>query len=208
MATVAERVREQVRNTPAGAFLHTRELVESCGSRAAVEVALHRLRIEEPLVTVRRGLYFKGKPTRFGPTRPDPLQVGYEIACSAGFQAGVGPAGMSAARALGLTTQVPGWHEIAVPGRAPADVPGVHFTSRSGVGRAALRPLEVAVLEILRGWPRYSERTWPELAHAVRTLAKSGEIDLAAVQRAARRERHVAAREKADQLAVEATSST
>lgn len=206
MTTVAERVREQLRTTPVGGFLHTRELVDSCGSRPAVEVALHRLHTEQHLVAVRRGLYFKGKPTRFGLTRPDPLRVGYEIARSAGFEAGVGPAGVSAACALGLTTQVPGWHEIAVPGRAPADAPGVRFTSRSGVGRAGLRPLEVAVLEMLRGWPRYSERTWPEFAHAVSTLAERGEIDIAAVQRAVRRERHVAAREKASQLAVDVGS--
>lgn len=208
MVSVAERVRDQVHNAPVGTFLHTRELVDSCGTRAAVDVALHRLRTEEHLVAVRRGLYFKGKPTRFGPTRPDPLQVGYEIARSAGFHAGVGPAGVSAARALGLTTQVPGWHEIAVPGRAPADAPGVRFTSRSGAGRAALKPLEVAVLEVLRGWPRYSERVWPEFVRAMSTLVERGEIEVAAVQRAARRERHIAAREKAAQLAADLTSST
>jgi hypothetical protein len=207
MTTVAERVREQVRSAPVGAFLHTRELVDSCGSRAAVDVALHRLRAEEHLVAVRRGLYFKGKPTRFGPTRPDPLHVGYEIARAAGFLAGVGPAGVSAARALGLTTQVPSWHEIAVPGRVPADTPDVRFTSRSGGGRAELRPLEVAVLEVLRGWPRYSERPWPEFMHAVSTLAERGEIDPAAVQRAARRERHIAAREKASQLVADLNRS-
>ena len=56
---------------------------------------------------------------------------------------------------------------------------------------------------MLRGWPRYSERTWTEFAHAISALAERGEIDVAAVQQAARRERHVAAREKAAQLAVD-----
>lgn len=199
--SIAELVRERVEHTPVGAFVHTFELVDSLGSRSAVEVALHRLtRSGTPLVPVRRGLYFKGKNTRYGTTRPDPLRVGYEIAHSRGYTSGVGPAGYSAARALDLTTQVPSRHEIAVPGRTPADTSGVHFTSRSGVARSGLRPLEVAVLEILREWPRYSEESWATLRVRVGELAARGAVDPATVRRAAHLERHLAAREYADRL--------
>ncbi|HEY5178505.1 MAG TPA: hypothetical protein VIJ07_01800 [Dermatophilaceae bacterium] len=198
---IATLVRERVESAPVGSFVHTFDLVESLGSRVAVEAALHRLsRSDVPLVPVRRGLYFKGKSTRFGRTRPDPLRVGYEIAHTRGYTSGVGPVGYSAARALGLTTQVPARHEIAVPGRAPADLTGVHFTSRSGVGRAGLRPLEVAVLEILREWPRYAEGTWATFCARVGDLAARGEVDPVSIHRAARLERHLGARTHADRL--------
>lgn len=201
---IATLVRERVESAPVGSFVHTFELVESLGSRAAVEAALHRLsRSDVPLVPVRRGLYFKGKSTRFGRTRPDPLRVGYEIAQARGYTSGVGPAGYSAARALGLTTQVPASHEIAVPGRAPADLTGVHFTSRSAGARSGLRALEVAVLEILREWPRYSEGTWETFRARVGELAAQDQVAPAAIQRAAHLERHLSARANADRLMVE-----
>ena len=198
---IAELVRERVNVAPAGAFVHTFDLVEALGSRVAVEAALHRLtRSAAPLVAVRRGLYFKGKSTRFGMTAPDPLRVGYEVARTRGYTSGVGPAGYSAARALGLTTQVPARHELAVPGRAPADLTGVHFTSRSSAGRTGLRPLEVAVLEILREWPRYAEGTWATFCARVGDLAARGELNPVSIHRAARLERHLSARTHADQL--------
>lgn len=200
MAGVTKLVREAVRATPEGEFVHSRDLVQKFGSRSAVDVALHRLRDSESLVPVRRGLYFKGKKTRFGPTRPDPLRVGYEVAKSCGFTSGVGPAGFSAARALGLTTQVPSRYEIAVPGRPPADTAEVQFRSRSAVARRDLRPMEVAVLELLREWPRYSERPWREFTKTVGDLVRRGEVDLEAVQLAAHRERHLSARDRTDQL--------
>lgn len=197
MAATAERIRAKVRGTPAGSFVRTLDLMEPTDSRGAVDAVLHRLVSEGPLVPVTRGLYYKCKLTRFGSTRPDPLAVGYEIARSHGFGSGVGPSGYSAARALGLTTQVPSREEIAVPGRAPADTRAVHFTSRSPVARTRLRPLEIAILEMLRDWPRYSERTWSDFVAVVNGLAAQDRIDIAAISRAANRERHLAARANA-----------
>jgi len=200
-APIAELVRKRVNAAPAGAFVRTLDLVEALGSRAAVEAALTRLtRTDGPLVAAGRGLYFRGKSTRFGMTAPDPLSVGYEVARTHGYTSGVGPAGYSAARALGLTTQVPGRHELAVPGRAPADLPGVHFTSRSSAGRSGLRPMEVAVVEILREWPRYAEGTWAALCGRVGDLATRGAVDPVAIHRAVRLEHHLNARVHADQL--------
>jgi hypothetical protein len=207
MATVAELVRERVRSIPTGEFVHSRDLVDDLGSRGAVDVALHRAHVGEHLVLVRRGLYYKGKPTRFGTTRPDPYRVALEVAKAAGHDGGVGPAGYSAARALGLTTQVPPSAEVSVPGRAPKDLRGVHFTSRSPVARRSLRELEVAVLEMLREWPRYSEESWLVFVDRVRDLARSGRVDPAAVRTVARREHHAQARELADRLCREVGDS-
>lgn len=63
-----------------------------------------------------------------------------------------GPAGVSAANAFGLTSQVPGRDHVAVAGRPPRDLPTVRFVQRSGRrGRnaARLRPEEVGFLELL-----------------------------------------------------------
>jgi len=81
-----------------------------------------------------------------GTTRPTPLQTALEIAGE-----GSGPAGVAAAAALGLTTQVPSVVEVAIPGRTPAPIAGIQFRSRSYLRREhRLRPIEVAVLEVLR----------------------------------------------------------
>lgn len=205
MTTVVDRVRQHVHEVPEGAFVHSRALVDAIAGpspqdRSAVDVALHRMRDSEHLVPVRRGLYFKGRPTRFGPTRPDPLRAGVEVAKAAGYEDGVGPAGYTAARMFGLTTQVPARVDISVPGRAPADFKGVHFTSRSAASRRGLGQLEVALLEVLRDWPRYSEETWSTLTERVRELAASGELDVEHVGSAARRESHTRLRERAGKL--------
>ena len=60
---------------------------------------------------------------------------------------GSGPAGVSAAYSLGLTTQIPAIEQDAVPGRVPSAVAGVRFVSRSIERRiAGLRPVEVALI--------------------------------------------------------------
>jgi hypothetical protein len=102
-----EFVRERVERLPGDTFVHSRDLVAEFGERTAVDVALHRLKESGELVPVRRGLYYKGRKTRLGTTRPDPIRTAYEVARAAGYGSGVGPAGYTAARALGLTTQVP-----------------------------------------------------------------------------------------------------
>ena len=193
---VAERVRSVVVATRPNTFVTSRAVLEHCGveDRASVDAALRRLVGELPLTRVRRGLYYKGRPTRFGPTRPSPLAVAYEICREHGMETGVGPSGYSAARALGLTTQVPAREEIAVPGRCPDDLPAVHFVSRSFAARTGLLPDEVAVLEVLREWPRFSERGWGELVSSVVELTAARKVRPEALRDAARRERHAASR--------------
>lgn len=199
--TVTDQVRQVVAKTPVGGFVRSAELARLTGARGAADTALHRIAAAEDLLPVRPGLYWKAKRTRFGLTRPDPLTVAYEIAKGRGFDSGVGPAGITAARHLGLTTQVPAVEEVAVPGRAPASVPGVIYRSRTAAGRRGLTPLEVAVLELLREWPRYSEQSWPQFVSAVARLAEQGKVDVDRVRVAASREHHAAARDRATQLA-------
>ncbi len=116
------------------------------GTETAIDTALSRLAASDDLVRVRKGLYWKGKPTRFGMTRPSAYEVALHIAGP-----GSGPASVAAAHQLGLTTQVPAIVEVAVPGRTPDPYPGIRFRSRPYERRErALRPLEVAVLEVLR----------------------------------------------------------
>lgn len=119
------------------------------GAAKTVSNTLSRLVRDGELRQVRRGLYWRGTRTALGMSPPPEDQL---AAALAGTGRGVGPAGLSAASALRLSTQVPSRREIAVPGRAPASTGGVRFTSRAArTGRvtAGLLPLEVAFLEVL-----------------------------------------------------------
>jgi hypothetical protein len=167
-ASTAGAVQRQIRSAPAGTFF-TR--ADFSGPDSAVESALSRLAASGVLLRVRRGLYWKGKATRFGMTYPTPLQVALHV----GGQ-GSGPAGVAAAHMLGLTTQVPSTTEVAVPGRVPEPLDGVRFRARSyGRRLRELRPLEVAVLEVLRD-PHAADVDWPIIAERVTQLVGRGAI--------------------------------
>lgn len=199
--SVSMLVRDAVNSRPADSFVRSRDLVTLTSSRSAIDTALHRVAKEGDIQFIRNGIYYKGKRTRFGMTRPDPMRVGFEIADLHGMSGGVGPSGYSAARALGLTTQMPSRHELSVPGRAPGDTEHLHFVSRPPHTRSGLRPLEVAILEVLREWPRYSEADWTSLVRAVCKLESAGDVRLAKVVEVTEVERHLHAREQARRLA-------
>lgn len=193
--STAEAVRQHVARTPVRHFVWPTAIA---GSRRAVECEMSRLAAEGELVRVRKGLYWKGPKTRAGMPRPRPIEVALEVAGP-----GAGPAGVSAAHALGLTTQVPAAEQVAVPGRVPAPVPGVRFVSRSIERRiAALRPLEVALLEVLREGPAVVEARWGKVAETVRRLATNGEIRPAVIEAQLGHEHHVAARQRWAELAL------
>jgi hypothetical protein len=161
--STAALVRERVETTP------TREFVAVCdvpGPRRAVESAFSRMAADGALVHVRRGLYWKGPRTRLGMPLPRGSELGLALAGPGG-----GPAGVTAAWALGLTTQVPSIDLYAVAGRPPSSPRGVKFVSRSVERRIHnLRPLEVALLEVLRDWPGTVEMSWDDLVNTVRGL--------------------------------------
>ena len=113
---------------------------------------------------------------------------------------GSGPSDLAAAKFLGLTTQVPVTMDMAVPGRAPAGVPGIEFHSRPytralrGLKPAEVAPAEVAVLEVLRMWPSGVEEDWDALRDRVADLATKGIVRTEHVSAAVADERTPAVR--------------
>lgn len=141
---------------------------------------MSRLAGSGELVRVRKGLYWRGKQTRFGMTRPGALDVALAVAGP-----GSGPAGVAAAHMLGLTTQVPGTVEVAAPGKVPEPIKGVRFRSRPYARQARkLRPMEVAVLEVLRD-PGAVELPWRAVEGRLAELMESNTIRRSVLDRSA-----------------------
>jgi hypothetical protein len=162
-----------------------------------VESALSRIAAEGALVRVRKGLYWRGKQTRFGMIRPSVLDVALAIGGT-----GSGPSGVAAARMLGLTTQVPATVEVAVPGKSPEPLTGVRFRSRPFTRRERkLRPIEVAVLELLRD-PHAAEADWAQVTCRIRELIADGTVRPTVLGAAAAEEPRVEARSRWASVAV------
>lgn len=192
--SVAESVRTRVSRAKPGTLFTVDEFE---GSRGAIETALSRLKDRGEVRRIRKGLYFKGVRSRFGSGRPRVEDVVYKVLGTNG----VGPAGWTASRILGLSTQLPARHEFAVLGPPPTNIPGVRFHSRKNLARIELNPREIAVLEMLRTWPTHSEASWDELVKRVAELRDEGAIKPERLAKAAARERSPALRERMMALA-------
>jgi len=170
--SVAARVRERVlasRNR----FWRPGEFSDC--SPGAVTRALGRLARSGELRRVHRGLYWRGTPTPLGMAPPPASYLARTLAPSKGS----GPAGLSAALLLGLSTQVPRREAIAVLARAPESTAALRFVSRTAAtGRksAALKPAEVALLEVLRDWDALVESPAGEAKRRIAGLMGSGDI--------------------------------
>ncbi|MXZ79156.1 MAG: hypothetical protein F4Z06_12910 [Acidimicrobiia bacterium] len=185
----ARLVRERVANAPERSFVAVADMV---WPRHAVECELSRLAGRGEVVRVRKGLYWKGPMTRLGMPLPGAMEVGLAVG-----GVGAGPAALSAAHLLGLTTQVPATETIAVAGRVPAPVPGVRFVSRSVERRVnELRHAEVAVIEVLRDGPAVVEWPWRQLGEVIGSLASDGGIRMSVVDAELRVEHHPLARRR------------
>lgn len=177
--STAAAVKERVTAT-ADRFWHPEDFT---GPPEAVAKALSRLTKSGELRRVRRGLYWRGRTTPLGMAPPPAARLAAELV----DEPGSGPAGSSAALALGLTTQVPRIDVIAVPGRAPRPVPGVRFVSREAAWRRSderLQSGDVALLESLRSWPTLVEVPDDDAIERISRLVHHGRIDLARVVRA------------------------
>lgn len=123
---------------------------------STVSHALSELVAGGELRHVRKGLYWRGTRTALGMS-PPPAERLVETLVG---KAGVGPAGLSAANLLRLSTQVPRYRHVAVPKRPPTGVERVTFhdrTARTGRVRAKLDATEIALLEVLDGWDQLLE---------------------------------------------------
>lgn len=185
MPSVASTLRGRIEAAPPRTFLRASELCSDTTSRRAADTALTRL-VDDPsvpLVRVRRGLYWRGVPSRFGKGAPSPIEV---VLAAVGDRGGIGPSGWSASRDLGITTQRPAIEEFATVANPPTGIRGVRFHRRSNPKRAGLRYHEIATLEVLRDWPAYSEGNWDTLVRSIRSLARAHKVRPSALLDAAR----------------------
>jgi hypothetical protein len=169
-----------------GVAAEVREKIASCrdcfwrpsdfdGAPETVAKALSRLAAAGELRRVRRGLYWRGTPTRLGMSPPAPARLAEEIVSGPG----IGPAGLSAALELGLATQVPRYDLIAVPGRVPRNPGTARLVSRAASTRRRSERLgraEVALLEVLRDWPGLVELPDPDAADRIAGLVSANTI--------------------------------
>jgi hypothetical protein len=149
----------------------------------AVAKTLSRLAEAGELRRVRRGLYWRGAPTRLGMAPPPPERLAGEVVGGSG----TGPGEWSASLALGLSTQVPRRDTIAVPGRAPRDPGTVHFVSRAASTKRRderLRPAEVALFEVLRDWDGLVEVPTHDAVDRIGHLVDTGALRLDRLVRA------------------------
>lgn len=153
------------------------------GPPAAVAQTLSRLARAGDVRRVRRGLYWRGASTALGMAPPPSDRFVNEVV----GPPGAGPAGWSAAVALGLSTQVPRQETVAVVGRAPRSLGSVRFVSRAACVKRRderLRPPEVALLEILREWDDLVELSSSTAVRRIANLAGSSVLRLDRIIRA------------------------
>lgn len=122
-------------------------------SATAVAHALSRLTADGQLQRVRKGLYFRPKTTVLGPSLPSAT-----AALAQTFRAPLHPSGLTAASALGLTTQNPGRGEYATPAAAgPGALRNATVHTRRPPARYGLSDEDGALFELLRDRARASD---------------------------------------------------
>ncbi|MDP1712123.1 MAG: hypothetical protein Q8K86_06670 [Candidatus Nanopelagicaceae bacterium] len=188
MSTI-EFVREYVKAKPHGAFLRPSDIPRP---RTAVLMALSRITKENgPLVRVLPGLYWKGVESRFGKGSPSLIE---SALATAGL--GAGPAEWSALMYLGLTTQVPAVVHISVLGGQKV-IPGARVSKRNNLNRTKLNPIEIAIIETLRGdWFLRIDGGENALKNTVNKLAKDGSVNIGRISSVISSERAPIVRER------------
>jgi len=165
-SSVAQQVRRRVLRS--GERLWRIEDFE--GSPSAVNNELRRLISRGELMRVRRGVYWRGKKSRFGMIG---ASQGEAVQKVLGAQEAIGATGWNATNLLGLSTQVSPVEALAVTHRRPEGLHNVKVSSRaarSGRREAMLNGMEVTFLEALEGWDRYVE------ADGATALERFGEL--------------------------------
>ena len=172
MTSVAERVERRIARRPGRPFTYA-DFADLPAS--AVAPALSRLAKAGKVRRARKGVYYVPRHTVLGEVPLDPIEVG-----RAASTVPVHLAGLSAANALGLTTQVPARVELAVEGRRTTGPRGVAMKPRYGTRRAALDTPEAALLEVLRDVDELTEldpdETIGRLAAVLRRPGSMGRV--------------------------------
>jgi hypothetical protein len=120
---------------------------------SAVAMALSRLAREGELQRVGKGVYYRPRPTAFGSSIPAASAVAPQT-----LRTALHPAGLSAANALGLSTQNPPRGEYATPAAGPPRaLQGAVVHTGRPAGRVGLSAEEGAILESLRDRARNSD---------------------------------------------------
>lgn len=133
--------------------------------------------------------------TRFGMTWPRIEEIVREVLGDTGN----GPAGYSAAREWGVTTQVPSSFQVAALGTSdPIEVVTQHAPRNRQ--RASLKAKEIALLELMCAPEVYAEAGWNTLTSKVRDAILDAEINADRLRVAVARERNIAVRENFDRL--------
>ena len=181
-----------IRAAPEKSFVHVDRLP---GSAAAARKAASRAAADGDLVAVRRGLYYRGKKTRYGMTTPRVEEIARAVLGARGN----GPAGYSAARSWGVTTQIPPvWHVATL---RPVDtIDGVKQHARRNLARADLNEKEIALLELLRAPDVYIEAGWADFATKVRDAVRTGTVRENALRNAVATEHNAAVRKNFERL--------
>jgi hypothetical protein len=120
---------------------------------SAVAMTLSRLARKGVLQRVGKGVYYRPTQTSFGPSVPAASGVASQT-----LRQPLHPAGLSAANALGLSTQNPGRPEYATPAPGPPTAlrGSVVHTGRPAE-RGSLSAEDGAILETLRDRARHSD---------------------------------------------------
>jgi hypothetical protein len=143
-------------------------------SFAAVAQALSRLTRVGVVQRLSKGVYYRSRETAFGKSMPNPRALG-ELAER---RQRIHPAGIAAAAALGLTTQVAKRREVATSARSlPRKLVGsdtvVHLNRPAA--RAQLGPEEAALLEVLRDRARESELSADQTVRRLKRWLSTGD---------------------------------
>lgn len=123
-------------------------------------------------------------------TRPRVEEIAREVL----GEVGTGPAGYSAAREWGVTTQVPSSFHVATLW-ATDPIAGVTQHARRNKERAKLNAKEIALLELLRAPSLYVEAGWGALVERFRGALAQRLVREDALRAAVAGERNAAVRE-------------
>lgn len=136
----------------------------------AVATALSRLKARGSIKRARKGIYYVPRHSVLGEVPPDPVLVSRAATRGAAHLAG-----LSAANALGLTTQVPSYVELAVENKRMTPPRAVIAFPRFGTTREKLSPREAALLEVLRDISRLTDVSASEAVDRLEDVLRTRE---------------------------------